>query len=141
MYEYAIDTFLQAGYKQYEISNFAQPNFECRHNINYWQMGNWQGVGVGAHSHVDGKIWAGTSSLEEYCQQERELITRNTISAGEVIMMGLRLLMGIPATKFCGFEKEVSGLIEEGLMEAHENNYRLTNRGLFLGNQVFAHFV
>ena len=66
MYEYAIETLASAGYKHYEISNFAKPGFECRHNINYWKNGNYIGIGAGAHSHLNGKRWANPDSLEAY---------------------------------------------------------------------------
>ena len=55
--------------------------------------------------------------------------------------MGLRLLDGLAQDKFQGFEKEVSELIEDGLLEKHNNNYKLTQKGLYLGNLVFAKFV
>ncbi len=128
MFEYAIESFAKAGYKHYEISNFAKPGRECQHNIAYWLNKNYLGVGTGAHSHVDGKRWDNNGPVE--CDEKRE-----------TIFMGLRLLDGISKDKFKGFEKEVSELKGQGLLEETETNIRLTKKGLFLANLVFEKFV
>lgn len=116
MYEYTIETLTAAGYKHYEISNFAKPGFECRHNINYWKNGSFIGIGTGAKS---------------------QLVPdpRNTI------FLGLRLLDGLEVLHFKGFEKEVEELMRDGLLMAENGNYKLTRRGLYLGNVVFEKFV
>jgi oxygen-independent coproporphyrinogen-3 oxidase len=116
MYKYSIETLTAAGYKHYEISNFAKSGFECQHNINYWRNGSFIGVGTGAKSQI---------VPEE----------RNTI------FLGLRLLDGIAIDHFKGFEKEVVELINDGLLMEANGNYKLTRRGLYLGNVVFEKFV
>lgn len=148
MFEYTIDFLKANGYKHYEISNFAKPGFECKHNINYWKMGNWIGIGCAAHSHVDGKIWANVEGIEQYiensffCQTTKpNNNTRIKTSTQETIFMGLRLLDGIPTSKFKGFEKQVADLKSQGLIEESGVNIRLTHRGLMLGNLVFEQFV
>ena len=145
MYEYTIEALWLTGYKHYEISNFAKVGKECRHNLHYWQMGNWLGVGAGAHSHVDGKLWANVDSIEEY-------LTRKPVRLGgsrlpsepdqrNSLFMGLRLLDGLPTDKFQGFGKEVAELITDGLLKEENGNYKLTKQGLYLGNLVFEKFV
>lgn len=57
MYEWSMERLERAGYRQYEISNWAQPGEECRHNLVYWRNGEWLGLGAGAHSHWGGQ-WA-----------------------------------------------------------------------------------
>ena len=145
MYEYAIETLTAAGYRHYEISNFAHPGYECQHNLNYWKNGNYLGLGAGAHSHWDGKRWANTDTLESYLRmadgegRKRENLT--DVAGRETIMLGLRLLEGLPEEKFKGFEREVEELISDQLL-ARENGYlRLTRKGLYLGNLVFEKFV
>lgn len=128
MFEYAIESFANAGYKHYEISNFAKPGKECRHNIAYWLNKDYLGIGAGAHSHVDGKRWDNNGPLD--CDEKIE-----------TIFMGLRLLDGISKDKFIGFEKEVSELKGQGLLEETATNIRLTKKGLFLANIVFEKFV
>ncbi|MDD5382141.1 MAG: radical SAM family heme chaperone HemW [Candidatus Margulisbacteria bacterium] len=116
MYKYTIETLTAAGYKHYEISNFAKAGFECRHNINYWKNGSFIGIGTGAKSQI--------------IPDER-----NTI------FLGLRLLEGLPVENFAGYEKEVAGLINDGLLERNNGHYKLTRQGLYLGNLVFEKFV
>lgn len=151
MYEYAIETLTGIGYKHYEISNFARlhrsakqcgqakPGFECQHNINYWKNGNYIGIGAGAHSHIDGKRWSNPNSIEEY------LTSRNresqVPSRSETIFLGLRLLEGISTDNFQDFEKELTELIESGLLIKENSRVKLTRKGLYLANLVFEKFV
>lgn len=146
MFEFTIDYLSANGYKHYEISNFAKPGFECKHNINYWMMKNWLGIGAGAHSHVNGMRWANTNSIEEYINSRpASRITHHdssrTTHQREAIFMGLRLLDGLDKNKFKGFESEVADLKKDGLLEELDNKLRLTKKGLFLGNLVFEKFV
>ncbi|NQT26999.1 radical SAM family heme chaperone HemW, partial [candidate division KSB1 bacterium] len=147
MYEHTIETLIAAGFKHYEIGNFAKSGFECQHNIVYWKNGNYLGIGAGAHSHVDGKRWANSNSIEEYLKGAPR-IPQDDLPAGKAgsphataIFMGLRLLDGLEVEKFNGFEKEVAELIEDGLLRRENNHYKLTRRGLYLGNLVFERFV
>lgn len=139
MYEYAIETLPELGYKHYEISNFAQPGYECQHNINYWKNVNYLGIGAGAHSHVNGKRWANADNIKEYMSRTQRHETGDLQS--ETIFMGLRLLDGLSTDKFNGFEKEVTELIENGLLIQENNHYKLTRQGLYLANEVFEKFV
>ena len=144
MYEYTIETLTNAGYKHYEISNFSKPNFECQHNMNYWRNGNYLGIGAGAHSHINGKRWANSNNIEEYLKNATRITPDDSQDATDqrtTIFMGLRLLDGLLVDKFLGFEKEVSELIENGLLMRKNNHYKLTKRGLYLANEVFSMFV
>jgi oxygen-independent coproporphyrinogen-3 oxidase len=148
MYENAIETLTAVGYKHYEISNFAKPGRECQHNLVYWRNGNYLGVGAGAHSHWNGQRWANPNCIETYiggAARNVERITTTDSSRAtdrrETLFLGLRLLDGLAKEKFSGFEKEAQELIKDGLLEDAGNNYRLTRKGLYLGNEVFARFV
>jgi oxygen-independent coproporphyrinogen-3 oxidase len=144
MYEYTIETLTSNGYKHYEISNFAQPGKECQHNINYWKNGNYIGVGAGAHSHVNGRRWSNPNCIETYLKTAPRITpddSRLAPDQRETLFLGLRLLEGISTKHFAGFEKEVDELINDGLLGQKNDNYRLTRRGLFLGNLVFEKFV
>ncbi len=88
------------NYHKYEVSNYAQPNYECRHNLVYWQGGNYAGIGLGAHGRfTQGGIWYAQTvpfTLEKLTNQER---------AEELLLMGLRLTSGINKQTFrqlCG---------------------------------------
>ncbi|OGB88804.1 hypothetical protein A2625_02025 [candidate division WOR-1 bacterium RIFCSPHIGHO2_01_FULL_53_15] len=150
MYEFTIKTLTDAGYHHYEISNFAKPGFECKHNINYWKNGNYIGFGAAAHSHLNGKRWANPDSLEEYIgsgsvvrnvEHPTSIDSSRATDRQDSIFLGLRLLEGLPKAKFAGFEKEIGELMRDGLLEEKNSNYKLTRQGLFLGNLVFEKFV
>lgn len=159
MFEYTIETLTNAGFKHYEISNFARPGKECRHNVNYWRNGNYIGVGAGAHSHVNGKRWANTSSIEDYIRsfivvdarmearksmidaRNTSIDTRIEADKRDSLFMGLRLLEGLPADSFAGFEAEVSDLKTQCLLEEQKGKVKLTKKGLFMANLVFERFV
>jgi len=144
MYEYTMDFLKSHGYKHYEISNFAELGFESKHNLNYWQNGNYLGIGAGAHSHIDGKRWNNTESIEEYLLLDCKGGSRTTPTgkdSSETLFMGLRLIDGIPTQKFKGYEEKMSKLIKANLLEHEGNNIKLSKRGLMLANLVFEEFV
>lgn len=152
MYEYTIETLPTHGYRHYEISSFAQPFFECQHNLNYWKNGNYLGIGAGAHSHFCGKRWANPSSIEEYIklwestENRQSFLEKISLTTGqpkqrETIFMGLRLRDGLETHHFDGFEKEVEELINSDLLEKHDGKYRLTRSGLYLANLVLEKFL
>lgn len=69
MYEYTIDRLSVRGFKRYEVSNFAKPGYESRHNLNYWDNGSYIGLGPSAVSYVDGSREANISDVEEYIRR------------------------------------------------------------------------
>jgi oxygen-independent coproporphyrinogen-3 oxidase len=72
MYEWSEERMAAAGYRQYEISNWARPGQECRHNLVYWRNGDWLGLGAGAHSHLGGFRFADVYSPRRYVQLVQE---------------------------------------------------------------------
>ncbi len=155
MYEMLVDRTATAGYRQYEISNFALPGFESRHNSKYWRLDPVYGFGVSAHS-FDGfqRYWnerdtAGyVNRIEESLSAEvgRERID----AASEFIFLGLRLNRGIGLD---GYKRrfgrdlrethraEIDRLSDAGLVELADGRLRLTRRGMLFSNEVFAEFV
>ena len=93
----------RAGYRQYEISNFAKPGKESRHNLNYWQGGEYIGLGVGAHSYKDGNLFWNVSRLNVYMEKIREngsaldgsqqLDTHGQLK--QAVLIGLRMNRGV----------------------------------------------
>jgi oxygen-independent coproporphyrinogen-3 oxidase len=87
MYEYAAATLARAGYGRYEISNFALPGFECRHNMNYWSRGEYLGIGPGAWSFLSGRRYHTIADTEEYARRlssgnQRSLMRNSRAGAG-----------------------------------------------------------
>ncbi len=155
MYKKAIEMLKKKGYQHYEISNFAQKGFECEHNITYWTMGGYIGVGAGAHSYMNGTRIENTPFLDKYmskdfAQIKTEHLNTKKENMQETVFLGLRLLKGLPLNDFTrrfgiGFReiyrKEISDLTAEGLLEIDGKNVKLTEKGLYLANEVFKKFL
>lgn len=145
IFMHTIETLTKAGYKHYEISNFSRPGYECLHEINYWNNGNYLGVGAGAHSHVNGRYWSNPCCVEAYIKNipcpVTETPSNNLFNRRESPFKGLRLLAGQPVDNFKGFETEVAELLADGLIARQNDNYILTHDGLFLSNFVFEKLI
>ncbi|MBA4372905.1 MAG: coproporphyrinogen III oxidase [Thermodesulfovibrio sp.] len=148
MYGFAIDFLGEHGYRHYEISNFARPGRECRHNLNYWDRGDYAGVGAGAHSFVNGIRAYNSSDLEHYIeelhfrclpQKEEQALTRAEASR-EHIFLGLRktegILMTSPVFSVFHLHEAASGLLEKGYLKTCGEYLSLTRRGLVVSNMV-----
>jgi oxygen-independent coproporphyrinogen-3 oxidase len=152
MYEYTIDYLTSAGYIHYEISNFAMPDYFCRHNLNYWDRGEYYGVGLGAHSFINRRRFCNTSDFEDYINtlsenknpvEETEDITEDK-ALPEAIFLGLRKTRGINLKRFYEsygkdilmvYEKEIKSLQEAGLIEVNPPSPPFSKGGVggFLG--------
>ena len=158
LYERACACLESAGIVQYEISNFARPGFESRHNLKYWTRAPYLGFGVDAHSmlvavdpSIDAVRFATPDSLERYVAGDPPQVIRIDRNAAfeEAHFLGLRLTRGIVPEELdarlpCARESMqqiISELISLGLLERHERGVRLTARGRLLSNEVFARFL
>ena len=155
----AVDERLTAaGLARYELSNWARPGFESRHNLKYWQLTPVLGFGVGAHSY-DGKTrYANTGMLAEYLKRTRagespqaseEEETGDFLRRKEGLMLGLRLSSGVPSSTFEEICRTLSAASAQrmedaflaGLLEEHAGRVRLTRKGVLLSNEVFSLLV
>lgn len=104
MYHYLIKTLEQEGIKQYEVSNFARQGSECIHNINYWQCGEYIGLGCAAHSYFKGARWHNTEDLDKYILLQDIVCEREELSQYdkklERIMLGFRMNDGIDVKRY-----------------------------------------
>lgn len=157
MYERIISRLCDAGYIQYEISNFARPGFESKHNITYWRNQSYYGLGAGAHGYVRGIRHVNIKGIQPYIDASlRGLPMMETSEVSEreamedFMMVGLRMLRGVRREDFaeqfqCSLEEAFGGtinrLIGKELLESFGEGYRLSKRGLMLGNEVFAEFI
>jgi len=146
MYELAIDTLTAAGYRQYEISNFAKPGRECRHNIAGWEGRDYLGAGPSACSTVDNRRWQNISDIDRYvagnvAHEFEEQITPALRSA-ERAAFGMRMIAGVPAEFVCGrFDRQVAKLISTGLACWHDGRLCPTRRGILFADEVATEFV
>lgn len=131
-----------AGLTWYEVSNWARPEGECRHNLGYWRDGDWWGAGPGAHGHLDGRRWW---NLKHPASYARAISDNVAPLAGEEwvdekgralerVMLGMRTREGVERTLLPADEVEL--LRAEGLVDADASSVRLTARGRLLADAV-----
>ncbi|MEI6085125.1 MAG: radical SAM family heme chaperone HemW [Verrucomicrobiota bacterium] len=141
MYEMAMETLAAAGYRQYEISNFAKPGRECAHNIAYWEGKNYLGVGPSACSTVGGRRWQNTPALEGWTAAAVETITPE-LRAAECAAFGMRMNAGVPAELVRGrWDKQVAELLSAELVQWRGNRLQPTRRGILFADEIAAEFV
>jgi oxygen-independent coproporphyrinogen-3 oxidase len=165
MYELAGEMLAEAGYQQYEISNWSRPGYECAHNLVYWRNLPYLGMGAGAHSSSDGQRWWNVLPVQTYIDRlakgeptswpspaaEGGEITNRPLAMGETMMLGLRLTReGVAEADFRRrfgvslwevYGDVIRDLVGAGLVVWDETRLRLSERGRLLGNQVFARFL
>jgi oxygen-independent coproporphyrinogen-3 oxidase len=160
MYLYIIERLEAAGRRQYEISNFALPGYESRHNMTYWRNEPYYGIGAGAHGYARGVRHVNIKGVTPYIEAARERLPRlseEPVSEAEAMedfmMVGLRMRDGVRdddfAAQFGGrsidgvFGGVIARLRDSGLLERRPDDagWRLTDRALPIGNEVFGAFV
>ena len=157
MYEMAIDELERAGFEQYEISNFARPGFECRHNLNYWANKPYIGVGPAAGSYWQGKRTLNIADINKYIEAieqgenaATESETPNHLQiACETAVLNLRRRCGIKLEEFkirTGFDatelfaEPISRYRELGLIESADGRLFLTRTALPIADSVLCDF-
>jgi oxygen-independent coproporphyrinogen-3 oxidase len=148
LYETAVERLKRLGIKRYEISNFARPGFESRHNLKYWELAPYIGFGADAHSY-DGRLrWQNAESAADYVERiEQGLPARigesPTDRESERFLVGLRLMGGIePADgEWQRWSAPIERFTRAGLLERDGTRLRLTPRGVLLSNEVFEEFL
>jgi oxygen-independent coproporphyrinogen-3 oxidase len=148
MYGSAIDFLASMGSEQYEISNYARPGFRCRHNLNYWDRGEYLGAGAGAHSFINGFRFMNAKDIASYITKlEANILpeeNRARISpadaAREFLFLGLRKTEGISLEKAAAMglhiRESCGDLIEDGYVAINGRSLRLTRKGLIISNTV-----
>ena len=159
MYKISLEMMDTAGYRQYEISNAAKPGYECRHNLRYWSMGEYMGLGPSAHSFLNGTRYANIPDVDAYIlsggRPEVRDYTVNTQrdNISEYIFTGLRKTAGIDKAdfrdKFGGDiwdfypeeKREFTIFVNGGFAEEDATSLRLTRRGMDISNKIMMIFV
>lgn len=124
------------GFIHYEISNFSKPGFESVHNTNYWECGEYIGLGAGAHGFYKGVRYANIEDIDAYINSDNPIFESITLTETdrleEYYMLGLRMQKGV---KDDG-NPNIPRLIKDGLLEKSGEYVRLTARGLDIANYV-----
>jgi len=153
MYHEAINLLKAAGYRHYELSNFAKPGLESRHNVNCWRLKPYRGFGLGAHSFDGKKRWNNTSDMGRYLRlpsREDVVILSTQDAMAEMMILGLRMTDGVnPQDFYDNFGKQITDcygakleeLTARGLLISTDKKIALTPLGMDLANQVFEAFL
>jgi oxygen-independent coproporphyrinogen-3 oxidase len=141
-YEFAVERLADLGIPRYEISNFARPGWESRHNLKYWTLQPYVGFGADAHS-FDGKMRRqNPESIEDYLAKKPCPVEPGD-PVHERFFVGLRLAAGIRPSgeEWERFQQPIRRFITQGLLETGDGMLRLTHRGVMLSNEVFQEFL
>ncbi len=158
MYVGAMERLEASGYGQYEISNVARPGRRSRHNLKYWNDGEWLGFGCGAHSTVDGVRWKNVAGTEEYIdlvgRGQSPAIDHRRLTAderlGDALFTGLRLSDGVDVERVNAryganiwrrYGAALQPFVDLGLLDATASRWRLTRQGWLVAHEVMAVFV
>ena len=167
MYELASEMLRDHGYEQYEISNWARPRYQCRHNLQYWHNDEYIGLGPGAHGYAGGVRYSVLLSPQRYIKAINEAqgeyeyprspataeatVVARAGEMAETLIMGMRLTQeGIPRVAFA--ERFGVDLLDvhgdvirkfagHGLLSVDDERVRLTDAGRLLSNLIFREFV
>ena len=148
MYLFAVEYLQNLGYRQYEISNFARPGHESRHNLKYWTLGEYAGFGPGAHSDFGNVRYAYVADLDMYLQGRLILSESETMGETErereYIMLSLRTAAGLDVKAFESRFRRRFDVAQEllvnyeahGLAQRTDVGWRLTPRGFLVSNAI-----
>ncbi len=157
MYLFAVDTLARYGYWQYEVSNFARRGCASRHNLKYWQMGEYMGFGAAAHSCVAGQRYSYVADMERYA--DSILTGRSVVDhaesvtdferAGEYLMLGLRTTYGISEQEYydifpCKFDmcrELMESYAKRGWMVKNGDRWSFTPEGFLLSNTLIGEIL
>ena len=150
MYTACTELLGEAGYQKYEISNFARPGRESRHNLRYWERRDYLGLGVAAHSCFEGVRFGNGRDMDAFLAGADITVERaeldETDAFNEYLMLGLRLTKGIDTADFrarFGIElrdayPHLNDLLRHGFMTLREGRLAFTDRGFFVSNTVLS---
>ena len=148
MYLYTVEELARQGYEQYEISNFARPGYESRHNLRYWRQQEYAGFGPGAHSDMGGVRFAYEKDLDRYIAGDLRLSEHEEIDPlerdMETIMLSLRTTEGLDLREYVYRFRQKTDVMEKlfaeyeahGLARRTQTGWRLTPRGFYVSNSI-----
>lgn len=158
MYKYVVEAMTKAGYNRYEMSNFALPGFECRHNLNFWLKKEYLGFGAAAHSYFSGQHFHNIYSIEQYTAMQ--LTAKSTVEVDskpdeaqqmfEFLYLGLRLPQGVGLEKFAQvfgkrlellYSAQISSAVLGETLLLDQSHLKLTPKGFDVYNSVLAEFM
>jgi oxygen-independent coproporphyrinogen-3 oxidase len=143
-YETAVTRLAVMGLPRYEISNFARPGFESRHNLKYWQLEPYVGFGLDAHSHLKGRRFGSSDNMGDYLADPQLRFGEADSDAGEEhFFVGLRLDAGIEpsAEEWSRFAAPIEKWMAAGMLVQEHERLRLASGGVLVSNEIFEDFL
>ncbi|WMM23515.1 radical SAM family heme chaperone HemW [Tissierella sp. MB52-C2] len=158
MYHKITEYLINHGYNHYEISNYCLPGYECKHNLVYWDVNSYLGLGLNSHSYMESKRFFNTSNINNYIKKlnekvlpiyGEEIIDQET-EIEEFCILGLRKIKGIDKLEFeRRFKRKIENLYGDIISKHVDNNLivnekdyiKLTKKGLDLSNLVEIDFL
>lgn len=144
MYETAVRQLSAMGIPRYEISNFARPGFESRHNLKYWQLEPYIGFGLDAHSYSEGLRYSSSDDMARYLADPIWRAGDTATDAGEEhFFVGLRLDAGIAPTaeEWRRFAMPINKWLGAGMLKQEDARLRLSESGVLVSNEIFEDFL
>ena len=158
-YEAFCSEMAHGGFVQYEISNYAKEGYACRHNLKYWQCGQWLGLGPAAHMSTGARRYSFPSDLSRYCQlfdngplpdPLAPMTLEGTVDAEEELIMSLRTTAGTSRThlktrwdySFTSEQEQfLSQCRKEGFLTDDGDAFALTSQGFLLSNSILSELI
>ena len=143
LYETAVARLARGGWERYEISNFARPGWQSRHNLKYWQLEPYIGFGLDAHS-FDGQYrWSNPDTLNHYLHSRQRPLKEKVNCLEERFFVGLRLMRGITPTpeERRRFAESIAKWTSVGMLEDQGGRLRLSPQGVLVSNEIFQDFI
>ena len=146
MYKYIVKKLKSKGYNHYEVSNFAKPGYESKHNLGYWNNTEYYGFGLGSHGFISELRYENTRSFNEYLADNyrlNELVMSKKEDMENHVMLGLRKLEGIDVKEF--FDKyneniqdvfNIRPLLKEGLLKTNKTNIYIPEDKIYIMNYI-----
>lgn len=158
MYDFVVEYLKKHNINRYEVSNFAQEGYECKHNLNYWKLGEYIGVGVSAHSYTDGTRQANVSDISKYISSinnnQLPIATKEYLTTREMkeeyIMLMLRTKDGINLKEykrlfFTDLEKdkanEIHFLLSNGFIKIDNKHLKVSENSFYVLNSIVAKLI
>lgn len=148
LYDIAHNYLTESGYERYEVSNFALPNYHCRHNCGYWDLTEYYGFGISAHSLIDGKRFANDDNFYKYIVGTNPRFEEDFDPAEEYLMLGLRTKWGVDLRRlrFYGLDLERSNskldrLIRQGFLIREGDTIKLSPEAFYVMNIVIGELI
>lgn len=151
MYHYILKELEKNGYNHYEVSNFAKPGFESKHNLNYWDNEEYYGFGLGAHGFISELRYENTRSFNTYLKGNHrfnELVMSKREDMENEIILGLRKLKGIDIVHFFNKYKtnvqdefNITPLLKNGMLKIKDNNIYIPEDKIYIMNSILTEIL